>query len=103
MSEDTKKYWSPGEFCTKQPDGSYSDEALHKELLNIPPEVERRIEERNVQMAMRQMGYTREEAEKIYGPGMDPASLEKAIEMFMREWGSTQEEAEKFYGLGKQE
>jgi hypothetical protein len=69
MSDNKKKYWSPGEFCTKQPDGSYSDEALHNELLEISPEAERRLSEMSIQMAMKELGYTREEAEQVFGPG----------------------------------
>jgi hypothetical protein len=68
VSENKKKYWSPGEFCTKQPDGSYSDEALHNELLDNP-EADRACAELSIRMAMREWGYTREEAEKVYGPG----------------------------------
>jgi hypothetical protein len=67
MARADHKYWEPGEGCTQSSDGSYSDEAFHAEFDN--PEADRKNSERSIQMAMREWGYSREEAEKVFGPG----------------------------------
>jgi hypothetical protein len=54
-----------GEFCSKQPDGSVSDDTLHEPILDNPA-AERAIADEAIARAMRR-GLSRNEAEKLYG------------------------------------
>ena len=60
-----KRHKQTGEFCSKQPDGSVSDDTLHEPILDNPA-AERAIADEAIARAMRR-GLSRKDAEKLYG------------------------------------
>jgi hypothetical protein len=60
-----KRHNQTGEFCCQQPDGTVSDNALHKPILDNTA-TERAIADKAIARAMRR-GLSRNEAEKLYG------------------------------------